>query len=670
MIDVQEHVYRDDPEVGPPDVRTRLPGVEYFFLGNGLIQAAVQIAPRGEGSPVGLLIMNPDRLRKKRDALTMDPENGLAATLVRILTGGRSHSPAPGRVRARWDRRSAVPSVALDWRSGTLRVRERFSCPDRTEGAVSREIAVRNAGPLPASGFIETGIRGLRLKTRFALAPGSEKIVSLRYVLDPGRDLVSMEFVRKRSGPPPAAEHWRGLARVVTGDPILDHFFRAATAQLPAAVSRRGVLDGSIWQYNREWCRDQSVIALALAMIGERGPARTILGRLLSEFVTAEGDTVDSSERRDRDEIELDQNGFLLSSLLEYSLWTGDLSLARSHWPRISALAEFPLGVGFRHEPSGLLMNRREFWERHRAHGIQPGLELVHQLYVSRGLEAASRLARRLGEEASSRRWETESRRLLTAMLEDPVFRMVDNRGFIKRRGPDGPVQETIVPEPDSGLPPSSPLAAPGPHFLNPDASSALPLALGVVPPDSPLCTLTLDSLEGLWNQTWSGGGYGRYNATSEPDSPGPWPFASIFVARAAAEAGRPEVVGRVIDWLSSLPGAAAGSWFEFYGERASPPSPQVGIIPWTWAEMIVLVVHHILGLRPDESGLSLHPRLLPGLERVRAEVPFRGRRLRLDYRAAPKSGEVEARLDGRLLKCRERLQYTLGPSWRIEGPF
>ena len=43
---------------------------------------------------------------------------------------------------------------------------------------------------------------------------------------------------------------------------------------------------------------------------------------------------------------------------------------------------------------------------------------------------------------------------------------------------------------------------------------------------------------------------------------------------------------------------------------------------------MIVLAVHHILGVRPDESGLLLRPRLLPGLDRVRAEFPFRGRRV------------------------------------------
>jgi len=58
MIDVQEHFYDDDPKKGHPDVRTRLKDVSYFFLGNELIQAAVQIAPSGEGPPLHI----PDRV--------------------------------------------------------------------------------------------------------------------------------------------------------------------------------------------------------------------------------------------------------------------------------------------------------------------------------------------------------------------------------------------------------------------------------------------------------------------------------------------------------------------------------------------------------------------------------------------------------------------------------
>jgi len=96
MVDVAEHVYDDDPRRGRPDVRTRLDGVGYFFLGNGLIQAAVQFAPAGQGTPLGLLVMDPDRLRKKREALTMHPSLGLAPTAVLIATGGAVLGPQAG----------------------------------------------------------------------------------------------------------------------------------------------------------------------------------------------------------------------------------------------------------------------------------------------------------------------------------------------------------------------------------------------------------------------------------------------------------------------------------------------------------------------------------------------------------------------------------------------
>ena len=57
MIDVKEHVYDDDPKIGHADVRAVLKNVFYFFLGNGLIQAAVQYSPQGEGTPLGYIIV-------------------------------------------------------------------------------------------------------------------------------------------------------------------------------------------------------------------------------------------------------------------------------------------------------------------------------------------------------------------------------------------------------------------------------------------------------------------------------------------------------------------------------------------------------------------------------------------------------------------------------------
>ncbi len=649
MIEASEHFYHDDPNVGPPDVRTELRGVDYFFLGNGLIQAAVQVAPAGDGTPVGLLVMNPDRLRKKREALTMDPATGLAATRVCIARDGHTFAAA-GRAAAAWVQAAPVPTVEVGWSAPGLRVRERFSCPSWSAAALCREIIITNTQRRAAALTVTTGVKTRGLKRSFRLAAGASRTLVVGYTLNVRADSVRGAWRATATPDRAARAFWAGLAGVSLGRADWDHFFRASACQLPAGVSRAGCIDGSIWQYNLEWLRDQSMVALALTMIGATGPATTVFTRLLDKFVTPEGDTLDSSVKRDPADVELDQNGILLCTLRDHVLWTGNVALVRAKWAKIVAAAEFPLRPVFRHAASGLLQNRREFWERHKIHGIEPGMELVYQLYVAHGLTAAATLARLTGHAREAARWDAEGARLRTALLEDPRFRMHDARGFIKRRAPDGSVQETITAHPEAALPTAVPLGGPGPHRINPDTSSALPIALGTIPGDSPLARRTLATLETLWNQDWAHGGYGRYDVSSEPDSPGAWPFASLFVARAAVEAGDSAKVARILNWLGGVAGARAGTWFEFYGRRLAPPFPQVGIVVWNWAELIVLYVHHILGVRPEEGGLRLRPRLLDGLRGLEAAVTVRGQRVTLHTRRRKTREAATAVTDGRVL--------------------
>jgi hypothetical protein len=257
-------------------------------------------------------------------------------------------------------------------------------------------------------------------------------------------------------------------------------------------------------------------------------------------------------------------------------------------------------------------------------------MELSYQVWVLEGLAAAAILARLTGHAAQAERWDAESARLRRALLSDSRFKMHDHRGFIKRRAVDGSVQETITADRACGLPNGVPLMSSGVHRLNPDSSAALPIALGIVTPNSPIARRTFRHLEQLWNQAGNGGGYSRYHVSSEPDSPGGWPFASLFVARAAVEAGDDAKVWRILRWLDSVPGAKSGAWFEFYGERIAPPLPQVGIVVWNWAELIVLYVQHILGVQPGESDVRIRPRLLSGLASVDATFTIRGKRHRL----------------------------------------
>lgn len=628
MIEASEHFYHDDPNSGPADVRTELPGVDYYFLGNGLIQAAVQVAPRPGATPLGLLVMNPDRLRKKREALTMDADTGLAATMVRFDRAGETLEPAAGRVTARWQPDAPVPTVEVKWRAAGLAVTEEFSCPVWATPTLTRVIVVTNLRRQSVTLELTTGVKRQLLRRRLVLRAGARRTLVVGYRMNPKADAVKAEWSRARRPDRAARTFWSGLSQVSLGRRDWDHYFAASARQLPVAASRRGCIDGSIWQYNLEWLRDQAMIALSLTMIGATGPATTVLARLLDKFVTPDGDTLDSSVKRDPADVELDQNGILLCTLRDYVLWTGNLDLVRRRWDKVVAAAEFPLQPVFRHPQSGLLMNRREFWERHKVHGIEPGMELVYQAYVVHGLEAGAVLARLIGHPEQAARWDAEAKRLHTAMLEDPRFRMHDERGFIKRRAPDGAVQETITAWPEASLPKEVPLGGAGDHRINPDTSCVLPIALGLVPPDSPVAQRTFASMERLWNQDWKHGGYGRYDVTSEPDSPGAWPFASLFVARAAAEAGDGAKVARVLDWLGSVAGANAGTWFEFYGRRLAPPFPQVGIVVWNWAELVILYVRHILGVKPEEHGLRIQPRLLEGVKRLDATLTFRGRRL------------------------------------------
>lgn len=631
-MEIAEHFYTDDPAVGHPDVRTRLPDTDYFFLGNGLVQAAVQLCRSGEGTPVGLLVLDPEVLGPKRAALTLEEETGLRGTMVEVRVGEGRFGPRPEKLAGGWEGGEGTPTVRVEWEAGPATVTERFSCPVSGEPEVWREVEVREDEEGSGTGF------------------------TLVYRVVEGEDGPAVEVRRldrsgkggsRGGGPAPsgwrnsgeADRYWASLSTARTGDPELDHLFRASRAQLPVVVDRRGRMDGSIWQYNLEWVRDQSHVAEALVRLGDTATAATMLARLLDEFVSPEGDTVDSGTRRTPDDVELDQNGELLGALATYVDWTGELDLVARRWDTVRALARFPLTSPFRHEPSGMLHNRREYWERHGVHGIRDGFELTSQLFVSVGLEGAAGLAEALGKDGDASRWREAAEELKAAFLGDPVHGLVEDGHFIKRRGLDGAWQRTIEMRSPEGLPPGIPLLEEGLHLLDPDTSSALPVVLELVDPEGDLAGATLEHVEELWDQGWTGGGYGRYHRSSEPDSPGAWPFPSLFAARAYAERGDGEKVRRVLRWLARVQGGVAGSWFENYGPRIAPPYPQVGIPPWTWAELVTLFLHHLLGVRPDLHGLTLRPRLLEGLnpDGMEASVRVRGHRLRLTVRRAEK---------------------------------
>jgi hypothetical protein len=655
MIDSKEHFYEDDSAKGHPDIRTELKDVSYFFLGNGQIQAAVQIAPSGEGTPVGLLIMNPEHLGKKREALTFDPDSGLENTMIRLISAPAATTTRTAAIEAGWLEQYEFPVAFVMWQIGNFRIAEFFYCPYLSHPVIMREVRLKNVTNHIVQTRLKTGVLDKTIDEEFSLEPKEIKKIFLRYTLNSSGKDVILDLVPEAGVSRKALQYWKEKAYASFGSPILDHYFNASRFQLPAVISESGKVDGSIWQHNRERVRDQAMMAIGLTMSGHDKIAYGILNRLLEKFVTKKGDITDSRQERGSDDVELDHNGVLLFALKNYFLWTDSKELMVKHWNKIAAAAEFLLSDVFLQKRSGLLANRKEYWGRNQAHGLVKGTELAHQLFSAIGLSAASTLAFIVSRKQEALRWEKEARQIKSAMLDDPRYRLVDSRGFVKRRSADGLVHEIIKPLPKAQLREGVPLSSKGDHRLNPDASSVLPIAMGLIPADSSLASLTLQSVEELWNQVWEDGGYGRYHASSELDPPGPWPIPSLFVARSYVETGNFDKMWRILQWLNKVPGALSGSWFEHYGQRLEPPFTQVGITPWTWAEMLILLIHHIIGIQPRVDYFRLRPRLIPGIEKIQASFPFRDRKINIEIKSGRKKRSYGFRSNGKIIKSSEK---------------
>jgi hypothetical protein len=323
------------------------------------------------------------------------------------------------------------------------------------------------------------------------------------------------------------------------------------------------------------------------------------------------------------DREQFDQMGELLHCLRDYCDWTGDDSLVREHRQLLLALIERPLQPRFR-DDTGMVHNRREFWER----TFEDAYELAYQTYVILGLREAIVLAPALGAQDRVARWGQEAERIQKAMLEHPTRALVDRGRLIKRRNLTGEVADRLTNSP--GFQPDVPLNTEKHHRLLPDASMALPIALGVVEPRSELARRTIEDLEQLWNTRWSDGGYDRYHTSVQPDQPGPWPFATCFILRAQHEARLFERSRRSLEWLNTVQGGRAGAWFEEIPSVRSL-SRSCGLVQWTSGEIALFAVRHYLGVRFENRALVIRPALYPGSPPVSADLRFRQARLRLD---------------------------------------
>jgi hypothetical protein len=664
------------------DYCSDIPGCEYYLLGNGLIQAVLQTVP--EGNPethCGVLIMSPEHFGRKMSTFLYHPERGLERTRLTVNVDGTGYIPQFKTTTVSWKYPDRVPTLVVEWEAGPCKVREEFVCPIGAPVLV-RSVTVSNPGTVPAKAscvilhspnfmfFDEYDVdRGKMTLTALGyhrlqlfptgpatigdrhlavdfgtIPPGEKRASAFILTLDRPREEVERQGIDQLRIS--SAEYWSKRATLNTGHEGLNHLFLASSTGIRAGVAASGKMDGGIWQYNQEWVRDQSWVALASVMHGHVDIAHAMFGRILSIEIDDEGKTLESSRLRPPEMFELDQNGILLYALCNYWAWTGDDSFIRQYWKKIAAIADFVLQPVFYDPKIGLLKNTREFWERDANMGVREGYELVYQLFTVIGLDAAAEMAKHMNQPDQAARWSATAKKILQAMLSHPKFSLVDEGHFTKRRLANGEVQKTMAPVNRKSMPPGSPLREESVSYCDADTENVLPIAFEVIDPKSQLSLKTLQFIERLWNQRWTGGGYGRYDATSEPDSPGAWPFASLFVARAYLEAGDHAKVWRVLDWLQHVQGGKAGSWLEFYGKRSVPPLPPIGIVPWNWGEMTIFFVHHLLGIRPSPTQLSLRPTLLTGLDMMEASIPMRGTVLKMVVRKT--AGEPAATVNGK----------------------
>jgi hypothetical protein len=233
-------------------------------------------------------------------------------------------------------------------------------------------------------------------------------------------------------------------------------------------------------------------------------------------------------------------------------------------------------------------------------------------------------------------------------MLQTPGRALVEEGRLIKRRDVNGQPVRVIH---FNAAADDVPLKTERVNLADPDATTALPIAYGLVPPRSALALNTLDELEKLRDARWFGGGYERYHSSGQCDQPGPWPFATCFILRAQHEAGLFDRSRRTLEWLNTVQGGRSGAWFEEIPLVRSQ-APTAGIIPWTSGEISLFIVRHLLGVRFEGQQVILKPALYPGSPPLTADLRFHSGRLLLDI---PDAGPIAfAQVNGRRVAPRK----------------
>ncbi|MEJ2007781.1 MAG: hypothetical protein P8Z30_06415 [Acidobacteriota bacterium] len=645
-------------------------GRRYFIIRSGWATMILQADHADLGPALTYLLFNaeiPGQSRRKSGAFNFVGSEGASASALQVELGGYLFSALGKRTHTRWISEGGIPTVEAVWWAGGIRVTEQFSGLTKP-GLFQRVIRLEGAnlmGPQPASvrlslpagkfvgqgsvlvwnskecqlGLIVHGnapvesnvVRGYVDIGPFNTDPHAAiEVHTSLLVQAPARDsnemvdrtatLVSTSAASERLA---TKKMWSETSQITTGDSTIQDLYDHARYSLSGMIADDGSMDAGIFEYGAQWARDTSNSALGAVHAGLFDSARAALENVLANMVSEQGRTMVASRFTPPEFEELDQMGEILHALKAYRDWTGDESLLQEHRTKIVNLIERPLSSQFR-DATGMVHDRREYWER----TFEDAYELAYQIYLIQGLRDAADLAPVLRAEEHADRWRKQAGETLQGLLHHPNMALVDNGHLIKRRNVTGQIANAI-PASSAGLP-GAPLCTESYHRLMPDSSMALPIALGIIDPGSPIAASTLDQLEQLWNTRWSDGGYDRYNTSSQMDQPGPWPFATCFILRAQHDSKQYERSRRTLKWMNTVQGAKSGCWFEEIPSTRSQ-EPYAGLIPWTCGEVTLFVIRHWLGVQFREGNTVIRPNLYPGSARVSADLRLRKGTLHLE---------------------------------------
>lgn len=624
------------------DFRTEIPDTEYFFLGSGKLQAAIQWSKDPSATPLGIILSQPQHFCRKEGSLLFHPELGLSRTMISVIIDGTRYQPTHDNLNVKWSEHEGVPNVLATWYAGEHSVEQSFYTPHDTNvlmqwvvvfGVGEKKVEIESALYANPSLFSNFGVgvsflyasgydviylsskqethfdeRFMRV-TAESFADGATS-AQLIYLAGTSQERIETEsnFEKER-------DYWEKTSRISSEKhKQLTNLFTAAKLGLRSVIASNGRFDASIWQYGMEWGRDAVMIAEALIYSGQFELAKAVLTNILTNLTNEDGQVAEASRFRGGLDAELDSNGLVLRSLSIYCEWTGDYELLNTHSKRITAIADYLLHDEFVDKDTGMLIAAREIWERSEMMGIEKGYDVAHQTFAILGLEAMNTISKYIGETEKNNTWSYAAKKMRDSFLHHSTHSFISDGRIIKRRLIDGKIQRLLSHKrldsySSTFIPESMPLGLQIDHHLEPDIAQCFPIIFGIVNPHSVVAAKTIEQCEKLWSQQWDGGGYGRYDVSGEPDSPGPWPLATMFMASAQFETGDIDRAMRSMEWLITKAGAG-GSWKEFYGERPTPPLPPTGVLVWAWAQYITLCVKYIFCARVEDETLTIDSRL------------------------------------------------------------